>query len=155
MARADLASAGYLPGALLPSREYRIQPGTRPPYYRLLISLLLAGLSFSLLLTHDFGQREHFFLIYATPWILMRFCAWEGKRFRSLSAVVFGALVGIASAAKPYYFVVVGAIELYCLLRYRRLRPLQSYEFLGFIIANLIYLGLIVREPGGFPRCTY
>ena len=31
------------------------------PYYRLLISLLLAGLSFSSLLTHDFGQREHSF----------------------------------------------------------------------------------------------
>ena len=28
-------------------------------YYQLLIPLLLAGLSFSLLLTHDFGQREH------------------------------------------------------------------------------------------------
>ena len=120
------------------------------PCYRLLIPLLLAGLSFSLLLTHDFGQREHFFLIYATPWLLMRFCAWEGKRFRSPAVVIFGALVGIATAAKPYYYVIVGGIELYCLLRYRRLRPLQSNEFLGFVSASLIYLGLIVASPEVF-----
>ena len=116
----------------------------------LLPSLVLAGISWYTFFTYNFGQREHLFVIYTFPWLLMRFCTWEDRRIRWLPALFLGAVVGVATAIKPYYFLVIGAVELYWLLRSRQLRPLRSYEVYGFVCANLIYIGLLVASPEVF-----
>ena len=116
----------------------------------LLPSLALAGISWYTFFTYNFGQREHLFVIYTFPWLLMRFCTWEGRSIRRLPTLFLGAVVGVATAIKPYYFLVIGAVELYWFLRFRQLRPLRSYEVYGFVCANLIYMGLLVASPEVF-----
>ncbi len=120
------------------------------PFILLLIPLALAFLSWLLFFTRAFGQREHIFLIYAAPWLLLRFSVWQGSRARPAPLFAFGALVGVATSIKPYFFLVVGALELYWLLRHRSYRPLLSPEIYGFIAVNLLYLGLIVASPQVF-----
>ena len=120
------------------------------PSFPLIPALSLAGISFHAYMTYSYGMREHIFVIYAVPWLLMRFCTWEGGRFRVLPSFSFGALVGIATAIKPYFFLVIVGVECYWLLRYRRIRPLLAIEVFGFLSANAIYLGLIVASPEVF-----
>jgi len=120
------------------------------PSFQLIPALSLAGISFHAYMTYSYGMREHIFVIYAVPWLLMRFCTWEGGRFRVLPGFLFGALAGIATAIKPYFFLVIVGVECYWLLRYRRIRPLLAIEVFGFLSANAIYLGLIVASPEVF-----
>ena len=112
-----------------------------------LIPLSLTFTSWITILSGDFGQREHLFIIYALPWMLLRFCTWEGMRSRSVPAFALGVCTGVAASLKPHYLLPVALTEVYWLLRYRETKPLLASEVLGFISFGLLYAGFLLLHP--------
>lgn len=110
--------------------------------------LSLASVSWLAQLTEDFGQREHLFIIYALPWLLLRFCSWEGKQFHPVGAFILGVLAGMAASIKPQFIMPIVLIEAYWLLRYRCFRPLFALEVRGFVCFGLCYAGFLLLNPG-------
>ncbi len=122
----------------------------KPPYpsdLALIIPFCIAFVSWILLFPNDFGQREHLFALYAIPWLLLRFCVWEGHKFAPLPLFVFGFVVGIIATVKPYYILILGCIELYWFLRNRSLRPLKSFDVYGFVSFGIVFAGLLLLNP--------
>jgi len=93
---------------------------------------------------YDFGQREHLFAVVFLPYLVWR--------LRSARASVWGYLglmmLGYVASFKPYWAVMVGAVELWRLFRDDRRAP-------GVYVALLVgwglpFLILLVHSPAAF-----
>ncbi len=89
----------------------------------------------------DYGQREHFYVLFLLPYFLVRF----GRYFKDDFApptwltVLIGLSFGLTISYKPYFLLLPGALELYWLLRHRTLKNLIKSETLASLVAPLIY----------------
>ena len=112
-----------------------------------IVPLSLALASWHCLNETIFGQREHLFLIYAAPWLLLRFGRWEGAAYHGWQAAGFGFLAGIMATIKPHFLLALGLLELYWIVRQRRLRPLIAPETIGLVGACLVYGLYLLLHP--------
>jgi len=80
-----------------------------------------------LLIDFQFGQRDHFALILALPWLtLMGLCA-GGERPPTFSAILAGSAAGVIFAIRPHYVVSFALVVAWIGWR-RGFRALFSYE---------------------------
>jgi hypothetical protein len=109
------------------------------------IALIVIACVFWLLPAYDFGQREHFMLMLATPYVLL--CAGRGAQasVHSGLAVICGLLAGFAFCLKPYFLVIPAGLAVFTVLRTRRLGSLFAIENLVIAGVGAAYAAAIVR----------
>lgn len=80
----------------------------------LLCYLLVAGVGF------EFGQREHLAIMLVFPFLLLTARQIEGANPRAVEDIAVGVMAGIGFAIKPHFVLAWLTVELYALLRRRR-----------------------------------
>ncbi len=98
-------------------------------------------------LTFTYGQREHMFILLFLPGLVLRWCRWNEERLNPRLAVFLGIMAGIGAWIKPYFLLVVLAVEIYWLLVHRNLKPLVQPETIGFASIGLIYMVAFLAFP--------
>ena len=102
---------------------------------------------------YDFGQREHWMVLLALPYIVACGLRAEGATVSVAFGVVIGAAACFGFCMKPYYLLVPVALELWLLARTRRLSSLITAETVALGGAGLCYLALtLVYERAYFER---
>lgn len=91
---------------------------------------------------YDFGQREHFLLIGALPYLACVDAAVRGRWLSRGLALGIGAFAGLAFCQKPYFLLVPIAAELWAAARKRRIeiRP----EALVLLAIGLLYAAAVL-----------
>ena len=96
----------------------------------------------------DFGQREHLMMILCLPYVALLAQRASGGIFGWPLAAVIGAMAGLGFAIKPHFLFVLLAIELYLLLRSRRLVACFRPETATLAASGLLYgASLILVTP--------
>ena len=116
--------------------------------------LLLAALIVLLVIpARDFGQREHLMVALALPYLLLAALrALDGACERPQAALI-GVLAGLGFALKPHFLLVPLALEIYLLLRARRLGACFRSETLALAATLLLYgLAILIFTPDYLTR---
>ena len=87
----------------------------------------------------DFGQREHLFILFAIPYVVLRWLRWEERTVRAPLAVVIGLAAGLLASLKPHFLLVMLAPELPWLARHRRPSRLFTAETMTAAAFVLVY----------------
>lgn len=112
--------------------------------------LLLPYALFHLALAYhgEFGQREHLFVLLATPAILCRWLRWEGATVSSTLAALAGFGAGIGVLIKPHFLLVPLALEAAWFLAYRRrVRAFAAPEVAAADLAAAAYAAWLAFGP--------
>jgi len=80
-----------------------------------LVFLLTLTFVFLILPNQALGQREHFYVLLSTPYLLLTVCRMEKKTVSLGLAIVIGVLGAIGFSIKPYFLATFILIELYTL----------------------------------------
>lgn len=112
-----------------------------------LLALGLAVASVSTHFSHQYGQREYFFIFGVMPYLMVRFRRWEGMAVRPVAAIGWGFLAGVATSIKPQFMLVVLAPEIYWLCTRRISRPLLKPEIYAAVSAAVLYLAYLTLIP--------
>lgn len=96
---------------------------------------------------HDFGQREHLFILLYFPFFLMRAVRWEGGDVPRALAIVLGIAAAIGVSLKPHFAVVAVAPELYWLATRRSPRNLVAPEVLAGMGTAVAYAAHFLLLP--------
>ena len=106
----------------------------------LLTAVLFGFTVLNLPLFFHFGQREHLFVLAFMPFFLTRWLRYEGKQIGLILPVITGATAGLGASLKPPYFLVfLILIELFWLVRTKRL-CLLTPEIISCAITLLLLL---------------
>lgn len=138
------------------SEALEIEPG------RLLAPVLLAFSAFPGLLGIDFGQREHIIVLLLTPYLWLRFFAYQSllkNTQLSLSPsikITIGLAFGLALSLKPFVFIFPLLLELYFQLQLKsspaeRFKAFASPENLSALVfpsLYALYMRALLPEPG-------
>jgi hypothetical protein len=98
---------------------------------------------------HDFGQREHLFIILATPFFFVRFSRIQngvvnhGKSF----LLAAGFFAGMGAALKPYFIVMILAGELALFVKVRNRSIWVCPEWFGFVLFGVLYALFFAFSP--------
>jgi hypothetical protein len=113
---------------------------------------LLAGLAIILLFVpgYDFGQREHLAALLALPYVMARGRRMDSAKTSALSGAVIGVVACLGFCLKPYLLLVPVALEIWLLVRTRKL-----FIWLGPETIALAITGLILAALTLFYRPTY
>ena len=120
--------------------------------------LAIAMLFHALMLFFEtFGEREHFLVIFLTPFLILRSGAFiSSKPGLSRKTILFvtGFLAGVVVNIKPHFLVIPALLELRQLVLLRQFKRFQSPDMAGFFVAHLVYLASWFVMPAGV-RGTY
>ncbi len=87
-----------------------------------------------------FGQREHLFLLFYTPFFLLRWLRWrETASISRFSAILYGTLAGMGICIKPYFVILAVAPEIYWFATNKKPRRLLKPEMLAAIAVMVLY----------------
>ncbi len=120
---------------LLPARSDR--PLGRGLLFAAMLALVVAP-------AHVFGQREHLMLVLALPYLLLLAGRASGAEFGRSMAVAVGVLAALGFGLKPHFLLVLAGLELYLLLRRKRLGGLFRSETLAMAAVLLLYGGAVL-----------
>lgn len=106
--------------------------------------LLILAISFLILPFHEFGQREHFFVMLTMPYILLSSCRLENKAVHHTFVFFIGLLAGIGFSIKPFFFATFFLIEGYVSWKLHKQRKnwIRPEAFIVILFA-LLYLLVI------------
>ena len=107
----------------------------------------LYGIGFILTvsISSDFGQREHLFMIFALPYILMML--YKDKINLSFFTIVFIAVfASLGFNIKPHFFLIFIGIELVYMLHCKKISSIFRVESLIIICSGFLYLLLIFMK---------
>ncbi len=107
---------------------------------------LSAWLSLNLMTLYfqDFGQREHLFMIFATPFLLSRLIRHDRDflQHRILYLLLIGFSAAVGATLKPYFLVTILLAEMFYFIKIRSKRFFLAPELIGFVLFCLAY-GLV------------
>jgi hypothetical protein len=103
-------------------------------------AVLIALLLLSVFFRFDFGQREHIFVLFYSPFFLLRWLRWHGQKAGRLESILAGFFAAIGVCLKPFFLLPMLAVELFWLIDRRRMRPLLAPEMAGFVCGLLAYV---------------
>ncbi|HHN67241.1 MAG TPA: hypothetical protein ENK15_04285 [Thermopetrobacter sp.] len=113
--------------------------------------LLVSAFVFWLLPGFDFGQREHFAIIFIWPWLLLAALRARGGAVPAASAALIGAFAFFGLAIKPYFLLVPLLIEIWLLFIRRDWRLLFRPENLVLAVMMPAYPVLVaLHHPAYF-----
>lgn len=97
---------------------------------------------------HEFGQREHFFMILFFPYLFAAVLRFENKKISPFFAVIIGLMAGLGVGLKPYFLFPIVLIELYFMIGKRSLFAWLRVESLTCIVVLVLYLiSIIIFHP--------
>lgn len=103
------------------------------------ISLSLVICSFVIWRKHNFGQREHLFILMYLPFFVCRWVRWEGGIISSTKAITLGIIGAIGVCIKPHFVLISFVPELYWCLSKRSFRKIMQPEMLAFVMTGFAY----------------
>ena len=106
--------------------------------------LLAVFLSVLFLPGPEFGQREHFLIIFTLPYLVLIALHVLGQRPRRWAAILCGVFAALGFALKPHFLIVPVALELYALLHTRRISSLLRAETIAMAVTGVGYAVLVV-----------
>jgi hypothetical protein len=102
---------------------------------------------------YDFGQREHWMMLLALPYIIARSCRADDIALSGAAASLIGVAACFGFCIKPYYLLVPIALEVWLLARTRQPAVWFSPETIAMGITGLLYLAAVVlTNPGYFEK---
>lgn len=133
-----LASFSLILSALLLSRMPEIDKTLR--------NLLLLALALGLFVVPgpDFGQREHFLLIFTLPYLVLAAVRAQGHRPGIGLGVLCGVSAALGFSLKPHFLLVPALVEGYLLLRTKRPMQILRSEIIAMALAGFAYAAVIV-----------
>ena len=96
----------------------------------------------------DFGQREHFFILLALPYVVLRWLRWEDRPVPLALALAVGFGAGLFGSLKPHFLAVLLAPEAVWLARHRQPRRLLTGETIAAAAFVLLYAAHFAFLPG-------
>ncbi len=124
-------------------RQFDQKNGTRSAIF-----VFSTYLGFMLLgIGNEFGQREHLFVSFCFPFILLRYLSWTGEEVSLLRAATIGVAAAVGVCLKPFFLIIALAPEIYWLLAFRRFKPFLATEFLFVVAAGMIYVAHFFFVP--------
>lgn len=136
----SVLASGYLLRQTLPERPA-------------LQDALLVGIAFVLfpLTREDFGQREHLFLAFVLPYVLLTGLRAMGGALPATRAVAVGVSAGIGIALKPYFVLVWLTLEVGLWIARGRRRPALRPESVTVVLVGAVYLvAVLIWAPAYF-----
>lgn len=128
----------YLISKVLKSYFYKDTMSIR--YYLYAISLIL-----TVCLTYDFGQREHLFMIFILPYIMMML--FRHKINLSTTLICFIAMfASLGFNIKPHFFLIFISVEFVYMFYTKKFLSIFRKESLIIISSAFIYLILIYTQ---------
>ena len=114
-----------------------------------LAPLLVSHATYTQLWTNfDFGQREHFFILLALPYVVLRWLRWEDRPIPLALALAVGFGAGLFGSLKPHFLAVLLAPEAVWLARHRQPRRLLTAETIAAAAFVLLYAAHFAFLPG-------
>lgn len=95
---------------------------------------------FVILPGHAYGEREHLALMLVTPYVFLAVLRVRNLRLSIIFALLIGVLAGIGFAVKPYFVIPFGLVELYLIIKQRRLFFSVRPESLMIGVVLIVYL---------------
>lgn len=111
--------------------------------------LAVVAAAFAYLPGYQAGQREHFIVLWFTPYLLATAGMLAGASLPAGIRVVAGVLVGLAVALKPHYAIPLALVELTVVASRRSLRPLGRGTLMAALTVGIAYLGVVAI---GYPN---
>lgn len=108
--------------------------------------LLLPALTWPTSHGTAFGERDHLFTLFYTPYFAIRLARWRGAAI-TRHGTAFGVLAGVGTLLKPQFAAIAIGMELYWLIKYRRARPLVAPETIAAAAAAVAYLAHFAAIP--------
>lgn len=104
---------------------------------------------------YDYGQREHFIVLWMTPYLLLASQRAVGMAAPRGHEIIAGVLVGATLCLKPHYAIAIGLVELGVALERRTLRAILDTTTLVAASCFAAYaLVLTWRYPAYFSFAT-
>jgi hypothetical protein len=91
----------------------------------------------------DFGQREHFMVIFTLPYIVLALRRIEKQPCNTIAALAIGAFATLGFGLKPYFLLIPAVVEVYLLTQLRRVATPFRPETIALGIGLLAYIGAI------------
>ncbi len=102
---------------------------------------------------YDFGQREHWAVILALPYVIARSRRAEGERISTSAGIVIGIAACFGFCLKFYLLLVPIALEIWLLARTRRISVCFSPETIALGITGLVFVAFtVIYTPTYFGR---
>lgn len=108
-----------------------------------LFFVLLMVVALFILPRGDFGQREHFMVIFALPYIVLAIRRIENQPCNMIAALGIGGLAVLGFGIKPHFLLIPAVLELYFLARTRRLSKSFRPETITLGLGICAYIGAI------------
>jgi len=113
--------------------------------YVLLITIIF---TFLLLPAGDLGQREHLMAMLGLPYFFLAILRAERQTVRKSLAYIIGIISGIGFSIKPYFFMAPCLIEIYLIIKNKKLFFWFRPEILAVILVVIIYcISIIIFTP--------
>jgi hypothetical protein len=141
-----VVGSAWIAGRLLLDADLGFEPRDAG-ILRWVVVLFSAGLLFTT--DSDWGQREHLFILFYTPYFLCRWIRWEGGRVSGLPPIPLGIAAAVGAALKPHFVLIALVVEGLCVARKRRRGPLLQPELPAFVVTGAAYAAhffLLPRE---------
>ncbi len=111
---------------------------------------VVLGVLLSLLLLPgpDFGQREHFLLIFCLPYLVLSALRSAGHCPGGFASLLAGTMAALGFVLKPYFLLLPLLVEIYVLVRTRSLTAIMRPEAVAMVLTGLGYaLFVVVATP--------
>jgi hypothetical protein len=93
---------------------------------------------------YDFGQREHWMVLFTLPYIVACGCRLNKLELSPLFGTVIGVAACLGFCIKPYFLLVPAALEIWILVRLRRPSLAIRSETIAMVVAGFVYAALTV-----------
>ena len=94
----------------------------------------------------DFGQKEHFVILFIIPFLIMNAVQNEEIKINLYIRSMIGILLGIAYSIKPFFAIVPFLIAITDFMKYRSYKVFVRIEYLLSIIILIIYIAFVLSK---------
>jgi hypothetical protein len=98
---------------------------------------------FLLVPVYEFGQKEHLLILFTLPYLLLVSSRLQGVTVKTSLAITIGILAGLGFAIKPHFLIMLTLVELYYILRTKKLLACIRIETLVMAAIFIIYLASV------------
>lgn len=103
----------------------------------------LFAATFCLAQMNDAGEREHFFVLFALPYLCAAALRLSDRNLPRMEAFAAGLSAAVAVCCKPQHLLAIIAVELLLAIRGRSLRSLSRPEFAAIVTGGVAYLASV------------
>lgn len=95
----------------------------------------------------EFGQREHFFMIFFFPYLFASVLRFDRHSISPVFAILIGILAGLGIGLKPYFLFPIVLVELYFIVNKRWFAWLRIESVTCMAVLILYLISIVVYHP--------